>query len=141
MSSRVPSTRPGRPMAGCAGRLASPRSINSSATLAAAAGLSCPMYFAISSRSRSACFVQRTRKFLLPLRLQARVVDESPAVGVAQAFLYGRDLPFVELDELPHRFGGERGAAPIGRLGQLVEALSDVRIQPERHGFSHHTSL
>jgi len=69
------------------------------------------------------------------------VVDESPAVGVAQAFLYGCDLPFVQLDQLPHRFGGERGAAPIGRLGQLVEALPDVGIQPERHRLSHHASL
>ena len=47
------------------------------------------------------------------------MVDEATAIGIAQAFMYGRDLPFVQLDELPHRFGGERGAAPFGRLGQL----------------------
>src|SRR5829696_2822175 len=99
------------------------------------------MYFAISSRSCSASFVQRKRKFLLPLRLQSCVVDESPAVGVAQTFLYRRDLPFVQLDILAHRFGGERCTAPIGRLGKFVEALSDVGIQPERYRLGHDASL
>jgi hypothetical protein len=42
---------------------------------AAAAGLSCSMNLAISSRSRSACFTFRKRKILLPLGLHVDMID------------------------------------------------------------------
>ena len=64
------------------------------------------------------------------------MVDEAAAVGVAHALLYRRDLPLVQLDELPHRFGGKRGAAPIRGFGQLVEAFPDAGIQSQRDGFA-----
>src|SRR4051812_27885281 len=103
-SSRVPKTRPARPMAGCFGRSVSTCSINSRMTRAAADGLSAPTYSAISSRSRSARFVQRSRKLLVPFGFQPCMVDEASLVGFTHALLDGGDLPFVQLDVLLYRF-------------------------------------
>src|SRR6187549_2978383 len=89
------------------------------------------------SRSRSASLVHRNRKFLLPLGLETRVVDEPAVVGFAHAFLDGADLPFVEFHELPHRFRGQSCAAALSGLGEPVEALTGRGVEPEGHGFSH----
>ena len=61
---------------------------------------------AISSRSGSVCFAPRKRKSSFPLGFQARTVYAPAVVGVAQAILYHRNLPFVQLDVLSSRFGG-----------------------------------
>src|SRR5438067_4816516 len=91
----------------------------------------------MSSRSRSASLVHRSRKSLLPLRLQARMVDEMASVRIAHSFVCCSDLPFVQLDELSHRFGGESGATAICRFRKIVESFSEVGIQPQRYRISH----
>ena len=55
-------------------------------------GLSWPMYFAISSRSRSARPVlSAAASFFSPFRFQAGVIDELSRLGFAQPFLDGGD--------------------------------------------------
>src|ERR1700687_2532806 len=69
------------------------------------------------------------------------MVDEPPLVGLAHAFVDRGNLPFIEFDELPDGFGRKGSAAALGCLGELVEALAYVRLQPQRHRFAHADSL
>jgi hypothetical protein len=65
------------------------------------------------------------------------MVDEPPPVGLAHAFLGRGNLPFIEFDELPDGFGRKGSAAAPGCLGELVEALAYVGLQPQGHKFTH----
>src|SRR5271157_564456 len=131
-SSRVPSTRPGRPIPACASSSSTARRILRT-VLNAAAGLSCAIWSNWAARSASAARSHLTRtlrpfpKYLLYFLFSGEV----SRVGLLYRLLDLFDLPLVEGDELPDGFRRQKRTAALGGLRQLVEFLLEFGINPK----------
>src|SRR5229473_6114833 len=104
-SSRVPTTRPARPMAGFFLRRSTARKILST-TRPAAAGLSSAMYSASASRLASAVrsHLTRTANPLLRHPLYFALAGELPPIRLGQRFVNLPDLPAIQRHVIPDRF-------------------------------------
>src|SRR5271157_4818740 len=131
-SSRVPSTRPGRPIPACAASRSTVRRILRT-VLNAAAGLSCAIWSnwaprsAIAARSHLTC----TLRPLLKHSLYFLVGCEVSCVRFSNAFLDLFDLPLVEGDVFPDGFRRQKRTAALGGLRQFVEFLLEFGINPK----------
>src|SRR5271166_6285954 len=113
-SSRVPGTRPGRPIPACAASRSTVRRILRT-VLNAAAGLSCAMYSNCSLRSTSDARSHLTRT-LRPFpehRLHFLVGREVSRVGLLNRLLDFFNLPFIEGNIFPNGFGRQEGTAAL----------------------------
>src|SRR5664279_5204087 len=137
-SSRVPCTRPGRPSPGCAASCATASSTRST-TRRAATESSEAITDASSSRLRSAVrsHLTRTHSPLLRQGGDVLVAGKVARVGFLESRLNLTDLPLVRFDESSNRFGGEKGLAALGRVGEAVEADLDVVIEANGHRGRH----
>src|SRR6266404_6489688 len=104
-SSRVPATRPARPMAGFFLRRSTARKILST-TRPAAAGLSTAMYSASASRLASALrsHLTRTANPLLRHALYFALACKVSSVRLRQPFVNLFNLPAIQFHILPDRF-------------------------------------
>src|SRR5208283_76522 len=128
-SSRVPGTRPGRPIPACASSGSTARRILRT-VLNAAGGLSFAMCSNWAPRSASAARSHLTRT-LRPLPehfLYFFVGGEVPRIGLLYRLLDLLNLPFVNGDKFPDGFCRQKRAAALGCLRQFVEFSLELVI-------------
>src|SRR5208282_506143 len=132
ISSRVPGTRPGRPIPACAASRSTVRRIFRTA-LNAPAGLSCAMYSNCSLRSTSAArsHLTRTLRPFSEHRLYFLVGREVSRVSLPKRLPDFLNLPFIEGDIFPNGLGREEGAAALGCLGKFVKFILELAIYAE----------
>src|SRR5450756_396760 len=131
-SSRVPDTRPGRPIAVCDSSRSTVRRIRRT-VLNAAGGLSLAMCSNWASRSASAArsHLTRTLRPLLEHFLYFLVGGEVSRIGLLYCLLDLFNLPFVDGHVLPDGFRRQERTAALGGLSQFVELLFELTIYPE----------
>src|SRR5579875_2106332 len=96
-SSRVPSTRPGRPMPGCCASVSTRRMISSTASIAAS-GLSRLMYRSTDSRSWLAARVHFSPTLALPSPHHRLVFCKLAGLRLLEAALHGANEPFLVVE-------------------------------------------
>src|SRR6266403_1420306 len=135
-SSRVPATRPARPIAGFSFSRSTARRIFCTTRLAAA-GLSCAMYSASVSRLASATFshLTRTPSPLLRHSLYFALARKFPALRLRQPLVNLFDLPALQRHILPDRFRRQKRPRPPRRRRKFVQLASQPALQPQRKDF------
>src|SRR5271165_1221000 len=131
-NSRVPSTRPGLPIAGKTARRSVAAKM-SSTMRSAALGLSRAMYSASAFRSARARLSHSTHT-AFPLRSHRRyfvLSGEVSRIRLSNSSLYFRDLPLVEGDVFPDGFSSEERTTALRGLRQLIKLFLELAIDPK----------
>src|SRR5471030_198528 len=132
-SSRVPITRPGRPIPGNSAKLFVFAWISSANDFARSA-LSFSMYSTMAARLASAVLVHLTAIFCEE-RIYFAVTGELAAICFRDALLDVLDLPSLGLNIIPERSDGDCAIVPTGGLNELFELTGQVRWKADRHRF------
>src|SRR5688500_4888244 len=141
MSSRVPATRPGRPMrgarstrvrlAGCLRRCGARRpGCAHPGTIGSRSGPRPPPRSSGPSPWRP--LFLRAAPALEPL-IDELVIDQASLIGFAHALVDRRDLPLLQLQVRTDGFLREIRFAPRRRLRELLEPPAHRRIEPDGH--------
>src|SRR6266849_6347699 len=142
-SSRVPATRPARPIAGFSFSRSTARTIFCT-TRPAAAGLSSAMYSASASRLASAArsHLTRTASPLLRHSLHFTLACKLPSLGLRQPLVNLFNLPAIQRNVLPDRFRRQERPRSPRRRRKFVQLAPQPAIQPQRQDFlARHRSL
>src|SRR5579864_687002 len=132
-NSRVPITRPGRPMAGKRRRRSTARRTEVT-TRTAAAGSSRAMYSASESRFASAVrsHLTRTARPFLQRSLHFLNGGKISPIRLGQGFCGFFDLPIVQSDIFANRLGRYERPASAGCLREEVQLLLELGVKTER---------
>src|SRR6266850_7421591 len=135
-SSRVPATRPARPMAGFSFSRSTARRIFCT-TRPAAAGLSCAMYSASASRLASATrsHLTRTASPLLRHSLSFVLARKLPPLCFRQPLVNLLNLPAIQRHVLPDRFRRQKRPRSPRCRRKFVQFASQPALQPQRKDF------
>src|SRR5260370_41994156 len=130
-NSRVPTTRPARPMAGFFLRRSTARKILST-TRPAAAGLSTAMYSASASKLASAVrsHLTRTANPLLRHPLYLALACELPPVCLRQPLVNLFNLPAIQRYVIPDRLRCQERPRSSRRRRQFVQLAPQRSVKP-----------
>src|SRR5713101_7204345 len=128
-SSRVPGTRPARPIAGFF--------FSGSTARLAAAGLSSAMYSASASRLASATrsHLTRTASPLLRHSLYFALACKLPSLRLRQPLVNLFNLPAIQRHVIPNRFRRQERPRSPRRRRQFVQLAPQPPVQPQRKDF------
>src|SRR5579875_1528352 len=132
-SSRVPSTRPGRPMPGCCASVSTRRMISSTASIAAS-GLSRLMYRSTDSRSWLAARVHFSPTLALPSPHHRLVFRKLAGLRLLEAALDGTNEPFLVVEITLNGLVDNPCSRAAHRAGNPVDTLQRVRVHTDRGG-------